>query len=59
MPITNESKQAIKARITQLQTEKDEIVKSIADLDARKDVLVTKRQALVQKIQDLKTDVPD
>ena len=57
--ITNESKQAIKAKITALQSEKDEIVKGIADLDERKAVLVTKRTALTQRIQDLKTDVPD
>jgi len=59
MAITNESKQAIKTKITALQSEKDDIVKGIADLDDRKAVLVAKRQALVQKIQDLKTDVPD
>jgi hypothetical protein len=59
MAITNESKQAIKAKITVLQSEKDEIVKGIADLDERKNILVSKRTALTQRIQDLKADVPD
>lgn len=56
--ITNETKEAIKAKISQLQSEKDDIVKGITELESRKQSLVLKREALIARIKDLRDDLP-
>lgn len=57
MPISNESKEVLRAKLAALKDAKNEINVQIDIKNAEKDELVSRRSAINQQIQNLQNDI--